>query len=128
MRRPIQVNKSSAFTEDQVRHVRKLAKDGWTAGEIARSFGEMGLHVATETVRKVIRRETWAWVTDLSDQGSGDLSADAAASAARVLQELTGQTADDASVVQRMEQATKDELLRRRLGDSMIEELKGEQK
>jgi transposase-like protein len=59
-------NVNSTLDEGKVRMIRQAAKQGVTAGQMARLYG-----VSAETIRRVIRYETWAW---LSDEGPvGDL-------------------------------------------------------
>jgi hypothetical protein len=51
------------LTEDIVRRIRRGASEGQSPREIGMLFG-----VATETIRRIVRRETWAHVADVEAQ------------------------------------------------------------
>lgn len=51
-------------TELEVRRMRREAEAGTSARDLARRFG-----LSTETVRRILRWETWAWVSE-EDDGS----------------------------------------------------------
>lgn len=53
------VNGAAKIDEFSVRRIRAASKEGMTAPDLAALFG-----LAAETVRRIVRRETWAWVED----------------------------------------------------------------
>lgn len=84
-------NGNARLTEMDVRAIRKLAEvDHVGPREIARMY-----LVSTETVRRILRRETWNWLADVPRKSEEELTAEAKASQAKVLQML-GMAAPDA--------------------------------
>ena len=78
----------------EVLHIRRLwddkARNGATAASIARVYG-----CAAETVARIGRRETWAWLSESDDQRAEGVPAlpvvppdEAAASLDRLLEEM----------------------------------------
>ena len=53
------------LSDDDVRAIRKMAKDGYPASAIQKFFPS----VATETIRKVARRDTFVGVSDFVGEG-----------------------------------------------------------
>lgn len=62
----------------------------WSAARIARDLQAMGVCVSTETVRRVIRRDTWGWLGSPKEAGQEPPPAEAQASLDRLLSELEG--------------------------------------
>lgn len=58
------------LTADAVREIRRRSADGATSGELARIYG-----MDSSTIRGIVRRETWAHVTDEPDSGPPDARA-----------------------------------------------------
>jgi len=61
---------NAVFSEEEILAIRNMAKEVtpqgrrvWSASEIARTYSDMGRIVSTETVRRIIRRETWQHVS-----------------------------------------------------------------
>jgi hypothetical protein len=90
---------SAVLNEDAVRRIRKLASEGWTTRALVQEFD-----VGFETIRRIIRWETWRWVSEAPSAGASIPPAHDAASSLARLQTLLG-TPD---------------------GDSLVEQLKGE--
>lgn len=66
-----QMNDAAKLTEEQVLHIRRLAKEQdrfgrwrYSSPYIAKQYEAMGVAVSVETIRRVIRRETWAHLPD----------------------------------------------------------------
>ena len=79
---------NALVTEALVRNIRKLAAEGQPTRNIADAYG-----LAVETVRKIIRRDSWKWVSEVVDwdkagampvQSNPTLDAEIAASAQRM--------------------------------------------
>jgi len=51
--------KNTALDPEKVREIRRGVRLGFTAGHFARAY-----QVSIETIRKVVRYETWGWVSD----------------------------------------------------------------
>lgn len=101
-------NGNATLKPEEVRHIRKLARDGMTTAAIARVY-----MVGTETIRRVVRRDTWAWLADEVETtplpDSPEVTQQIAASKERFLKMLAEEQEKQAR------------------GDNLLGELKGEQ-
>lgn len=77
---------NASLSEDEVRTIRRLGSSGEkTVREMAEFY-----QVGRETIRRIIRRETWDWIKDypLSEAAERDLNEAAEESALRLAKEL----------------------------------------
>jgi hypothetical protein len=97
----------ASVTEADVRRIRGLARQGMNARAIAQSLWEAGGPcLATETVRRIVRRDTWAWLDETVPTKAE--APDTGGSLARLAKELQ-ESADEVS-----------------LADALVKEMKGE--
>lgn len=75
-------NVSTKLTESMVLGIRRLGAelDRWgrpayTAGDIARTYTQdFGVFISTETIRRILRRDTWAWLSEEARDDAGMLA------------------------------------------------------
>lgn len=123
------VNGNATLTLKEVRHIRMLLDTGQArAPEIARMY-----LMNTESVRRIGRRETWAWVPEVPELKSSDALTDAAAASLARVQASLGLPVTEAvvrppeeSVMQKMARISAEIRAKNERGDKLIDELKGE--
>ena len=82
------INASAKFTEMEVREIKIRLQGGASPREIAKLFG-----VASETIRKIHRGDTWAWVTVLPRADDAEMAAAAESSLEKMQRLLASQKA-----------------------------------
>lgn len=138
-------NGNATLTKEEVRHIRgMLDRKEATAAELAKSY-----RMSAESIRRIGRRETWAWVTETPQLSDEDLRVEAQASQERLLsllQDKGGErqlTPDE--VVEKYQQRAREpihpgeenlspverlardiERKRNLAGDKLVDELKGD--
>lgn len=118
------VNGNAKLDADLVRHIRRVLRDKETT---VREVAEVH-QLAVETVRRIVRRETWGWVTDaLPLPPVAVLKEEAAASLQRVMQ-MAGKGEEFQQMQSAAERMATEAARLKRLGsEQLLNELKGDE-